>query len=115
MKIKMNYRSAAWWAWAAIAIALLLNLAGYTVGYRWAFWLSVANLMYYIYAERSLLSFPVQVRMKWLFLLFLAETPAFDSLSTTMLVGVLLLLVFDWCPIARVLIRMPWNAGVTLR
>lgn len=71
--------------------------------------------VYFIARDRSLTSFPVQVREVWLAFMLIAMLPGMGWLYLLLFLGMILVVFFDRCGIARVLVLMPWNQGVSLK
>ena len=114
MKLSIKYDELQWWFWAAILVTIGLGLIGAGWGYTVALAVSIANLAYYIFRDMSVVSFPVQVREVWLVFMLLAMLPGMGWLYFLLFAGVILVVFFDRCGIARVLILMPWNKDVKL-
>ena len=114
MKLSVKYRDLAWWLWLAIGLGIAVGLAGWHEGYLAATAVSALNLLYYIAHHRSLISFAVQIRIVWLAFMAIALWPPLWWLFIPLFLGMVLVVLFDLCGIARVLIKMPWNKGVKL-
>lgn len=114
MKLSIKYRNTDWWFWLAICLGIGGGLAGWRAGYLVCAAVSALNLLYFIVRDRSLVSFPVQVRLVWLAMVLPALWPVLEWLFVPLFVGMVLVVLFDRCGIARVLVKMPWNRGVTL-
>jgi len=115
MRLTIKYQELAWWFWALIGAGIGLGLLGLGWGYTLALWVSVANLVYYVAKDQSLVSFPVQVRTVWLVFMLIALLPGMGWFYILLFIGMVLVVFFDRCGIARVLVLMPWNKGVKLQ
>lgn len=115
MRFSVRYNEFDWWFWTIIGATIGLGLVGFSWGYVAALLVSVANLVYYIVKDRSLVSFAVQVREVWLVLMLVATLPLMGWFFVLLFVGMVLVVFFDRCGIARVLILMPWNKDVELK
>ena len=115
MQLTVKYQEVDWWFWALIGAGIGLGLLGLGWGFKIAFWVSMANLLYFIMRDRSVFSFPVQVREVWLAFVLLAYLPMLSWLWYLLFIGMVLVVFFDRCGIARVLVLMPWNKGVALK
>lgn len=115
MKLSIRYQSLDWWIWLLIWIGIGVGLAGIPEGYFAAVALSAVNLVYAIAKDKSLVSFPVQVREVWLVLIAAALWPPLWWLFIALFIGDFIYVLFDRCGIARTLILMPWNKNETLR
>ena len=115
MQFSVKYQEIDWWFWAVIGLTIGLGLAGYTWGYAVALVASAVNLGYFVVRDRSLISFPVQVREVWLLFMLVAMLPLMGWFYILLFIGMLLVVFFDRCGIARVLVMMPWNKNVELK
>lgn len=115
MKFSIKYTDLEWWFWAVIGLAIGIGLVGLSWGYTIAFWVSVANLGFYMLKEQSLTSFPVQVRGVWLVFMLIAVLLSAWWFYVLLFLGMVMVVFFDRCGIARVLIQMPWNKDVELK
>jgi hypothetical protein len=69
---------------------------------------------HFLARHRSLRAFDVQVRVAYLLLLCLGLAGPLWPLHLIQFVGVNALLVADYCPLARLLVLLPWNRDVPL-
>ena len=115
MRLTIKYQTLDWWFWAVIGATIGLGLIGISWGYPAALLASAANLVYFIARDRSLVSFPVQVREVWLAFMLIAMLPGMGWLYVLLFIGMILVVFFDRCAIARMLVLMPWNKGVELK
>ncbi len=115
MKLSIKYQEFDWWFWAFIGGGIGLGLLGWAPGFSIALGVSIGNLLYYIFKDQSLISFAVQVREVWLVLMLLALIPWLSWFYYLLFIGMVLVVFFDRCGIARVLVLMPWNKGVELK
>jgi len=114
MKLNIRYRHFDWWYWLVICIGIGAGLAGWRGGFQLCAATSALQLAHFIIRDRSLTSFPVQVREVWLALVLLALWPPLWWMFIALFVGVAMVVLFDRCGIARALVRMPWNRDVKL-
>ena len=77
---KLNPRSPYWWTWTATAILLIAGLAGMANAMTAAVAVSVAQAVFMALRERSLLSFPAQLRAAYLIWMLLGFVPVLYSL-----------------------------------
>jgi len=104
-----------WWYWFAMDILLALGLFGIMPeALEMAIVLGIAQSLHYWRREKRLTAFPVQVRTAYLGLLCLGMTSIFGFFHWIQLVGTTALLIFDYCPLARILVLAPWNRDVPL-
>jgi len=74
---------------------------------------AVSSVHMYRYSPR-VTSFPMQVRLTYLGLLVLGMMPYFNWLYWAMMAGGCALLIFDYCPLARMLSLMSWNRNQSM-
>ncbi|MEW5792622.1 MAG: hypothetical protein ACOY4L_00780 [Pseudomonadota bacterium] len=71
--MKLPNKSVAWWYWLATVLLLGLGLlGGYFAAFYAAIVLTAIQVVHFALRDRSLASFPVQVRIAYLGLLLLA-------------------------------------------
>ncbi|MCW8952122.1 MAG: hypothetical protein OQK23_06350, partial [Rhodospirillales bacterium] len=109
-----KYNEAAWWYWTATLVCMIAGLAGWSYGFIGAAVVSSVNLFAYIVRDRSLVTFPVQVRGVYLAFVLFGLWPPGWWMFIPMTIGTVMVVLFDRCAIARVLIRMPWNKDADL-
>ena len=118
MKLIIKYETYDWWFWLANLLTIGVGLAGFTEGFWVAAAISTANVVAFIIRDQSLTAFAVQVRWVYLGLVLLAIWEAvFDPwnvLFVALFFGTVMVVFFDRCSIARVLVHMPWNRDVKL-
>lgn len=106
-----NVKDWTWWVWTITTVLLALGLAGYTGGFIAAMVLSGLQLVYFLFRERSLSAFPVQLRLAYFALLLICYLPAMRWLFWWPALGTFALIVFGYCLLARVLSLFPWNSN----
>jgi hypothetical protein len=99
-----------WSYWAAITGLLVAGLAGHPDALYLAVAVSFVQLVHYIVRERSLTAFSVQVRMVYaaVMLLDVLWEPLRLHLWW-MAFFTLMVVLFDWCLLSRIMVLMPWN------
>lgn len=100
--------------WQLSALLLSAHFAGASLAVEAAIVLCTAQALDMAHQRRSLSAFPVQVRLAYLGLLGLGLWPPLALLHVLQFVGVNAMLVADYCPLARLLVLMPWNRRVSL-
>jgi hypothetical protein len=98
--------------WQLSALLLAAHFAGASLAIEAAMALCTAQALDMVRQRRSLHAFQVQVRLAYLGLLGLGTWPPLAALHVLQFVGVNALLVADYCPLARLLVLMPWNRRV---
>ena len=105
----LNVKDRTWWIWTATTALLILGLSGHAIGFTAAMLLTVAQGTYLIAKHRSLLAFPVQLRLSYLLVLVICALPGMHWLYWWPTIGTLALIIFGYCLLARILSLLPWN------
>lgn len=99
----------AWWYWAATTLLLTGVVAGNNESLHAVIILNAVQVIHFILREKSLTAFPVQVRIAYFGLLFLAQAPWMFWIFWWQLIGTAAMVLFDYCFLARCMSLMPWN------
>lgn len=100
--------------WPLTAVALAVDLVGWTHGITIAIALTALQTMHFALQARSVHTLQVQVRAAYLGLLLAGLLPGLSPLHAAQLVGLTARIAFDYCLLARVLALMPWNRTAPL-
>ena len=95
--------------WAVTTILLAGMVTGCSYCLPAVIGLNIIQVIHFIYREKSLQAFPVQVRVAYLGLLFLAQAPFMFWIFWWQLIGTAAMVLFQYCFLARVMSLMPWN------
>lgn len=98
-----------WWLWLLTALALGAHLGGFRAGLPLAVALTTLQGLRFVVRAGPLDAFPVQVRVAYIVLLFLGSWPPLVAVHWAQLAGTTALIVFDYCPLARLLSLLPYN------
>lgn len=109
MKTLFLPKDPAWWVWTITALLLAAGLAGFDRGYQIAILLSAVQTIFFLVRLRSPRTSAVQIRSFYTLLLIACYPPAMHWLFWLPTVGTFALVIFGYCPLARVLSLMPWN------
>lgn len=107
--LMLEYKDIGWWYWFVSAILVTAGLLGVNDAFLMAVLLNVINLIHYIFREKSLSAFPVQVRFGFLLLLLIAYPEPLRTLYWIPGVGLWAQVLFGYCAMARFMSIMPWN------
>jgi len=110
----IRYRELSWWYWTGTALLLVAGLAGRRDALVLVSVVSVVHLLHFGIRNRSLAAFPVQVRLAYAGLTLAAQVDATQGLFVALTAGTLALVLFGYCPLARMLSLMPWNRQAPL-
>jgi len=103
------FNNLVWWYWAATTILLIGVVAGNTLSLKAVIALNAIQVIHFILREKSLVAFPVQVRITYFGLLFLAQAPFMFWIFWWQLIGTSAMVLFEYCFLARCLSLLPWN------
>ncbi|MDH5632733.1 MAG: hypothetical protein OEZ10_07010 [Gammaproteobacteria bacterium] len=113
MKIKIQVKSAEWWYWALTLVAMIVGLSGFVEGFYAVIAVSAFQFAVFWF-KKGFMAFPTQVRFVYGLFTVIALFDSTRIFYWALLVGTVMVTLFDRCIIARVLIFMPWNKGVKL-
>ena len=102
-----------WWYWAITTFLLVGVLAGYNECLQAVIALNIVQLIHFILREKSVTAFPVQVRIVYLGLIFVAQAPYMVWVFWWLLIGTSAMISFGYCFLARLLSLLPWNRKET--
>lgn len=108
MKFKVDLKSIEWWFWFATLIAMIAGLSGIKEGFYIVIAVSIIQFIYFT-AKRGFTAFPTQVRLVYGLFAIIGLFDPSNIFYWALLVGTIMVTLFDTCFIARVLILMPWN------
>ena len=98
-----------WWYWLVTDGLLIASLAGWRWGILPVIGLTMIQTAHYFVRERRIAAFPVQVRLGYLLLLVLGMYPPLGFIHWIQLAGTTAVVTVGYCPLARIMVLMPWN------
>ncbi|MBX3180673.1 MAG: hypothetical protein KF886_25280 [Candidatus Hydrogenedentes bacterium] len=104
-----THHDTSWWYWRGCAVLLTYGLFWNPMGFCYAGLLSIAHLAHYIWREKSLTAFTVQVRALYLAILIAAAPAPMHALYVAPFFGTWAVVLYGYCFLARALSVMPWN------
>lgn len=104
--------SAIWWG--VTACLLGVALAGSGAALAGAMIATALQALHFRLDGHPARSLPVQVRLAYLGLLLLGAWPPLAALHLLQFAATLLVLTYDYCPLARLLSLAPWNRQAPL-
>lgn len=113
MKLKVEVKSLEWWFWFLTLIAMVAGLSGIIEGFYLVIIISLIQFVYFT-VLRGFSAFPTQVRFVYAIFVIIALFDPTRIFYWALLVGTIMVTLFDTCFIARVLILMPWNRNEKL-
>jgi len=105
----VEYKDIGWWYWLVTAGFLTYGVSGNTIGFMLAIGLTVFQLIHFIVREKSMATFPIQVRFWYLMLLLVAFIEPLRLLYWIPCVGTWAQIIFGYCAMARIVSLLPWN------
>lgn len=116
MELKINATDIRWWFWATTLVFIIAAVSGWAPGYYVAMSISAAQVLFFLAQEKSLASFPSQIRVVYFaFTLFGLWPEVRFFIYIILLLGTVMVTFFGRCSIALVLKHMPWNRGREVR
>jgi len=110
----IEYRDIGWRYWLVTASLLSLGVAGNPEGFVLAIGLTIFQLAHYVFRERSITAFPIQVRFWYLMLLLVAWLEPLQWLYWIPTIGTWAQIIFGYCTMARLVSLLPWNRNEKL-
>ena len=98
-----------WWIWLSIACCLLTGLLVNPIYFLFAIIISTIQALFFLARERSVMSFPSQLRLAYCLLMVVLYIPPLRFLYWVPAIGTLILCFTGYCLLARCLSLLPWN------
>lgn len=102
-----------WWYWLITDCLLVVYLFDWPLTWQWGIWPVVAltciQAVHYLARDKRLAAFTVQVRLAYLFLLIAGTYPPLGFIHWVQLIGTTAFVTDNYCPLARIMVLMPWN------
>ena len=105
----IEYRDMGWWYWLVTASLLTFGVMGNIDGFLYAIGLTIVQLLHYLFRERSITVFSVQVRFWYLVLLIVSLPTPTQWLFWIPMIGTWAQIIFGYCAMARLVSLWPWN------
>ena len=102
-------RDVKWWYWLATVLLLAAGLSRWPQALYAAMSLTAVQAVHFAWSNRSWAAFPVQVRLAYLAMLAAGLWWPLQVLHWIQLGGTTAMVLFDYCPLARLLSLLPWN------
>jgi hypothetical protein len=106
---KLDVKNLGWRYWLITVCALTWGVLFDEQYFLVAIIITIVHLIHYVYRERSLTSFSVQVRIGFLTLLLVAQPDSMHWLYWLPVVGAWAQVLLGYCFMARMLSLLPWN------
>ncbi len=105
----IDYNDLGWRYWLVTVILLTLGILGEPTGFVLAIGLTIIQLIHFLFNERNITSFPVQVRIGYLLLLIISLPAPMQILFWIPCIGTWAQVIFGYCTMARLVSLLPWN------
>jgi hypothetical protein len=105
----LQVRRISWWYWLATVPLIAMHLAGHPWALAAASTLCAIQALHFAVEDRSLVAFPVQVRLGFLAMLVAGAWEPLRFLHWVQLVGTTAFVLTGYCLLARLLSLLPWN------
>ena len=105
----IEYKDIGWWYWLVTVVLLTYGVSGNPTGFIFAIGLTIFQLFHFVIREKSITSFPVQVRFFYLLLLVLALPEPLQLIFWIPIIGTWAQIIFGYCTMARLVSLFPWN------
>ncbi len=105
----IEYKDIGWWYWLVSAGLLSYGVAGNPLGFMLAIGFTLYQLIHFVVREKSISTFPVQVRFWYLMLLVIALPNPFQLIYWILTIGTWAQVIFGYCTMARLVSLLPWN------
>lgn len=109
-----NWKKMGWVLWALIDALLLAYLTVWPIAIYPLASVLVAQSLMYAGRDSSFITFPVQVREFYLLIFVVGLLPGLGFLHWIQVAGTSAYLLFGYCPLARMVVLLPWNRVVPL-
>jgi len=109
----LDYRYIGWWYWLVTVGFLTAGVLGWPTGFHIAIGITLFQLIHFTIRERSITSFPIQVRLGYLLLLLVALLEQLQLIYWIPMVGTWAQVLFGYCAMARMVSLLPWNRTET--
>lgn len=113
MKFKLDYKSIEWWYWVVTLVGFIVGLSGVREGFYLAIIVSAVQIGHFV-VKKGVTAFPTQVRHVYFLFTPIGLVDPTLIWYGLMTVSTMMVILFDRCVLARILILMPWNKGVKL-
>jgi len=112
--LMIEYKDVGWWYWLVTAGLLTFGLSGNPIGFAFAIGLTIIQLIHFVFRERNITAFPIQVRFWYLMLLLVAWSEPLQWIYWVPAIGTWAQVIFGYCTMARCVSLLPWNRSEQL-
>ena len=112
--LMIEYKDVGWWYWLVTAGLLTFGLSGNQIGFAFAIGLTIIQLIHFVFRERNITAFPIQVRFWYLMLLLVAWSEPLQWIYWVPAIGTWAQVIFGYCTMARCVSLLPWNRSEQL-
>jgi len=110
MELKTDSGNIRWWFWTVTLVFIIAAVVGWSPGYYVVIAISAVQVVFFLVQEKSLSSFPVQIRVFYFAFTLLGLWPEVRLfIYIILLLGTVMVAFFGRCSVALILKHMPWN------
>jgi len=107
--LMIEYKDVGWWYWLVTAGLLTFGVSGNQAGFSLAIGLTIIQLIHFVFRERNITAFPIQVRFWYLMLLLVAWAEPLQWIYWIPAIGTWAQVIVGYCAMARCVSLLPWN------
>jgi hypothetical protein len=107
--LMIEYKDVGWWYWLVTGGLLTFGVSGNQIGFALAIGLTIIQLIHFVFRERNIIAFPIQVRFWYLMLLLVAWLEPLQWIYWVPAIGTWAQVIFGYCTMARCVSLLPWN------
>lgn len=116
MKAIIDPGKITWWFWLITLAFIIAALLSWLPGYYLAMGISLVQVIFFLFKERSLMAFPTQIRVVYFLITLACFWPGGRFyVFLVLLLGTLMVTFFGRCSIALALKNLPWNKTREIR
>ncbi|MDH5217464.1 MAG: hypothetical protein OEX19_07205 [Gammaproteobacteria bacterium] len=108
MKLKIDIKSIEWWYWFVTLVAMIAGVSGVIEGFYIVILISLIQFIHFTVTQ-GFTAFPTPVHFVYGIFTVIAFFDPSHIFYWALLIGTIMVSLFDRCIIARMLILMPWN------
>lgn len=112
--LMIEYKDVGWWYWLVTAGLLTFGVSGNQAGFSLAIGLTIIQLIHFVFRERNITAFPVQVRFWYLMLILVAWVEPLQWIYWIPAIGTWAQVIVGYCAMARCVSLLPWNRSEQL-
>ena len=113
MKLKIDFKSFEWWYWFITLIAIIIGISGKVEGFYFVILISIIQFIHFTISS-GFTALSTQVRLVYGIFTIIAFFDPTRIIYWVLIIGTIMVVLFDKCMIATILSSMPWNKNEKL-